>query len=341
MQLFKCDEQDKQNYNEFVSTQTSGSFLQAWQWGELQRQYSNKDIRRFVVKNGDDIILAAQVITMPLFSSANYLYLPYGPVIKDGQNDNVVNFFITEIKKLFPHSLFIRIEPKFKLNQVIGKKSINIQPARTLVIDLKPSDTEILEAMHPKTRYNIKVAQKHNVEIQKEMAGTSEHKNFYTQAIDLILETAKRQGYHTHPFGYYNTIVNFFGPHRQATDVTVSIYSAIYAGMIVATGLMVDFGKTRTYLFGGSSNEHRNTMAPYLLHYTAMIDAKKLGLTGYDFDGLETSVGKEAGFARFKLGFGGEVLEYSGAYDIISKPSTYFLYRMLRKVNRFINQMKY
>lgn len=341
MQLYKCTEQDERDYNDFVSKQTSGSFLQAWQWGELQCEYSNKDIRRFVVKNEGDIILAAQIISVPLFSATNYLYLPYGPVIKDGQSAEVLDFFIAEIRKLFSHSLFIRIEPKFKLNQPLGNKSINIQPARTLIIDLKPTEEEILQNMHPKTRYNIKVAQKHSVEIQKEVAGTSEHKEFYTQAINLILETAKRQGYHTHPFTYYDTIVNFFGSPIQKEDITVSIYSAMYAGTIIATGMMVDFGKTRTYLFGGSSNEHRNTMAPYLLHYTAMVDAKHNGLTGYDFDGLETSTGKEAGFARFKLGFGGYVVEYSGAYDIINKPSTYFLYKILRKVNRFINQMKY
>ncbi|MCC7356470.1 MAG: peptidoglycan bridge formation glycyltransferase FemA/FemB family protein [Candidatus Doudnabacteria bacterium] len=341
MQLYKCTEQDERDYNEFVSKQTSGSFLQAWQWGELQREYSNKDIRRFVVKNEDDIILAAQVISMPLFGTANYLYLPYGPVKKDDVGEEVLNFFIDEIKTLFPRSLFIRIEPKFKLTQPQGKKSINIQPARTLIIDLKPTAEEILQTMHPKTRYNIKVAQRHNVEIQKETAGVGDHKEFYSRAINLILETAKRQGYHTHPFTYYDTIVNFFKPHQDTAEVTVSVYSAMYAGSIVATGMMVDFGSTRTYLFGGSSNEHRNTMAPYLLHYTAMLDAKRRGLSGYDFDGLETSVGKEAGFARFKQGFGGYVIEYAGAYDIINNHSAYLMYRVLRKINRFINQMKY
>ncbi len=341
MQVFECAEQDQRDFNEFVAQQQSGSFLQAWQWGELQREYSDKNIRRFFVKNSDEIILAAQIITMPLFRGAYYIYLPYGPVIKDGQNEEVLIFFISQLRKIFTRSLFIRIEPKFRFKNAIGKKSTNIQPARTLIIDLKPDEEELLQAMHPKTRYNIKVALKHGVEIQNEVVGIEAHKNFYAQAISLILDTAKRQGYHTHPFAYYDTIINFFGLHKRTGDVTVSVYSAMYGGTIIATGMMVDFGKTRTYLFGGSSNEHRNTMAPYLLHYTAMADAKKIGLTDYDFDGLETSTGKEAGFARFKLGFGGSAVEYSGAYDIINMGFAYFMYKVVRKLNRFINQMKY
>ena len=110
---------------------------------------------------------------------------------------------------------------------------------------------------------------------------------------------------------------------------------------------MVDFGQTRTYLFGGSSSEHKNVMAPYLLHFQALRDAQSQGLKFYDFWGIETAGGDSPGFARFKLGFAprsssesaipqlgsafasGQV-EYGGAYDLVLRRFWYKAYSLLR-----------
>jgi lipid II:glycine glycyltransferase (peptidoglycan interpeptide bridge formation enzyme) len=110
-----------------------------------------------------------------------------------------------------------------------------------------------------------------------------------------------------------------------------------------AAAVMVDFGRVRTYLFGGSSDRHREAMAPHLLHFTAILEAKAKGLQGYDFWGLETASGKTAGFVRFKQGFapqagpessGGGVKEYAGAYDFACQPLSYRAYQGLRLINR-------
>ncbi len=77
-------------------------------------------------------------------------------------------------------------------------------------------------------------------------------------------------------------------------------------------------------------------MAPYLLHWQAMSDAKQLGLEFYDFWGVETSGGATPGFARFKLGFGGQTVSYSRAYDIIQNKPLYYIYNFLRNINRLV-----
>ena len=75
-------------------------------------------------------------------------------------------------------------------------------------------------------------------------------------------------------------------------------------------------------------------MAPYLLHWQAILDAKNQGLVFYDFWGIETSSGEIPGFVRFKLGFGGEQKEYGGAYDIINHNVGYKIYQLGRKINK-------
>ncbi len=343
MNFVELGEQDSRKFNEFVCKQSTGSFLQAWEWGVLQHEYSRKNVFRFVVEENGTVLLAAQVILSPLFAGQYYAYIPYGPVVKDEDDKIVLQFFLDKLKQRFHKAVCIRVEPKYipPAETDLGKKTINIQPGKTCVVNLAVNDDALLAAMHPKTRYNIKVAQKHSVNIQSEFVIQNGHGLYYKEAIDLILATAKRQGYYTHPFAYYEKIVNFFAINKRSSDIKVAIYKAVYKRALIATAIIVDFGNTRTYLFGGSSVDHRNVMAPHLLHYQAMIDAKNAGLSKYDFDGIETSVGKEAGFARFKLGFGGHIVTYCGAHDLVLHTNRYRLYILLRWLNRFMKKMKY
>lgn len=342
MDFIELKENDHRKYNDFVASQNTGSFLQAWEWGEMQRSYnSSREVFRFGIEGPEGLVAAGQVIKMPLFSGRYYVYLPYGPTLKETDDERTIDAFIQGLKKYFPGCVFIRIEPKFKpIYDLPGEKTINIQPGRTLVIDLRKSSGEILAGMHPKTRYNIRIAEKHGVRIDKQFVVQNGHGLYFKEAIDLILDTAKRQGYVTHPASYYEKMINFFSLHNPNSSVAVSVYKALYQEKLLATAIMIDFDGVRTYLFGGSSNAHRNVMAPYLLHYQAMLDASEQSRRWYDFDGLEQSKGKEAGFARFKLGFGGEILEYSGAYDIVNQRTWYTAYKALRKGNRLLKQFK-
>ena len=80
-------------------------------------------------------------------------------------------------------------------------------------------------------------------------------------------------------------------------------------------------------------------MAPHVLHWQAILDAKQAGQALYDFWGIETSAGNTPGFARFKLGFGGKVLEYGGAVDIVNRKAEYWIYKLLRAANLAIRKI--
>ena len=92
-------------------------------------------------------------------------------------------------------------------------------------------------------------------------------------------------------------------------------------------GLIVHrFGKEATYLYGASSDEHRNVMAPQLLQWEAMQWAKARGATRYDLFGIANSDDEDdplAGVTRFKAGYGGRVVHYGGAFDRVYHPLPY------------------
>ncbi len=338
-------------FSNFVATNSGGSFLQSWEWGDWQVRLGRTVFRFKILDNSGLQIASVQLVKMLLPLGQFYLYSPYGPVWANNFKFQISNFqtILNELISKFPNAVFIRIEPKgldlVTSNLSLVTKSNNIQPGKTLVIDLTKTEEQLLSEMHHKTRYNIKVAQKHGVEIQDEFTITNGHGLFFDEALKLISETANRQGFKTFTPEYYKKMVDFFTLHHRE-EIKLHIYKAIFSAnggsssgghnTILATAFMLDFGNTRTFLFGGSGENNKNVMAPYLLHWKAIQDAKTVGLTNYDFWGIETSSGETPGFVRFKLGFGGREVIYGGAYDVVVNAFIYKLYQLVRKINKII-----
>lgn len=323
MQIIKVKENEFSEYDNFVATHPGGSFLQSREWGNFQKS-TGAEIFKYIFKQDGKTVGTAQIFLKNIAGiNQKYVYCPYGPLTASGTED--INPFIEQLKIDFPNIIFIRIEAKhdFKL---IGVETIRIQPHETIINDLSKSTEEVLAMMHPKTRYNIKLAEKHGVVVDVVNPNSDE----VSKCIQLFEETSQRQQFKNFPESYYRTMI------KQLGSSFVKLYQAKYNDQILATALMVDFAGTRTYLYGGSTNQNRNVMAPYALHWKAIQDAKQNGLNFYDWWGLRTSDGKISGFTEFKLKFGGQEINYPAAIDIINKPAWYNVYKVLRKINRFI-----
>jgi lipid II:glycine glycyltransferase (peptidoglycan interpeptide bridge formation enzyme) len=345
MDLVELSEFDKDHYNRFVAQQPSGSFLQSWEWGMWQKKLGREPYR-FLLEDGNRIVASLQVIKSPLPMGKYYLYLPYGPVVEKNFKFQISNFkyLLQELQQKFPGAVFIRIETKDRIEGLlsIAKKTTNIQPGKTLIIDLSKSEEQLLAEMHQKTRYNIKLAQRHGVQVVSEPLVVPGHGLYVKEALDLITQTADRQDFQTFPRAYYEQFLDYFALQNSGGDVKIYLYKALLDRELLTAAIMVDFGNTRTYLFGGSAAHHREAMAPHLLHFTAMLDAKRSGLNFYDFWGVETASGDQPGFVRFKMGFApqGSTIEYPGAYDIAHRKPLYHAYKTLRRVNRTWLYMK-
>lgn len=331
MSITRISENDRTKYNTFV-TEHNGSFLQSFEWGEWQKT-QGRTVHRFLMTDDNHTIGAAQFIIQhtPL---GNYAYCPYGPVV-DSNASNIeqgLESLLNEIKKAAPDILCIRLEPtqQLLLNTFNPRKAEHIQPDHTLALNIGRNTDELLSSFHPKTRYNIKVAQKHDVEIKTYTEPEKE-------VIDLIMETSGRQGYRNHPRGYIEGLWKFFS--ENPGNVNITGYLAKINGQAAASGIMVDFGNTRMYLFGGSNYELRSFMAPYLMHWQAILDAREKNMNTYDFGAAETASGGSGGFMRFKLGFNPERLQFGGTFDIVSRPFWYTVYSISRKINRFVKHV--
>lgn len=335
------------NYAEYnpLLVAENAPFTQAWFYGEWQEIMGRK-VRRFEVKKNSEIIGFFQVIKYPLLFSQNFLYIPHGPVLTHNTQHITYN---KEFSKRFyeklleigkeENSVFVRFDSFPKIEENLSKyfkrvppyayHSSYFQPKFEWFVDLTKTGEEILSGIHPKNRYNIRLAEKRGVEI--EIIG-QDFKKYFDDFYRLLRETAKRDNFNLHPKNYYQNIFEIL------TTNNAFLVLAKLNNKILTINLILLFGETAYFVFGGSSDEYKNLMAPHLSHWQGIIEAKNRGCKFYNFGGVGPSTSLKVnnydqfeGISRFKKRFGGELLEYSDSYDLILKRLWYFLYN-LRKI---------
>ena len=310
---------DQKSWDIFITSHGS-QFLQSWVWGNFQRTIKRK-IWYLAIKDNQQIIGLALVIKQALPFGKNYLYSPRGPIFIS-KHQQAQELFFKKIKELAQQekAVFFRFEP-FDAKQLIlnAKRVDDLQPSQTTILDLAQSEESLLVKMHPKTRYNIRLAQKHGVQVYE-----SKKNSDFEIFLKLIHQTAQRAKFNPHPDDYYRQLL-------KQTQFS-KLFLARYKNKVLAAQIIIYFGSTVTYVHGASSREYSLAMASYLLHWEVIKQASQQGFKFYDFWGLNKK--KWPGFTRFKIGFGGQPVVYPGTFDLPFSNFWYFLYK-LGKLMRF------
>ena len=349
-------------YNDFVLKHPDGTIHQLWEWGEFQVQSGTREkFWVIVLKNANGHIVASSlVVKQKLPFGKSWLYSPRGPLLDDTKPEETEGAVGAE--KIFDEiaalakkedAVFFRFDPGIEQGSDRAGKAESLfgmlksrpshahyQPESTLFVDLKPSPEDILKQMKPKGRYNIKIAQKHGVAIRISDGNSTDVKAFY----GLLSQTTERDRFSGHPQQYYKKMLDILGSEKA------KLYLAEYAEtgddsknrkspQILAAAIVTWFGDTATYYFGASSNENRNVMAPYLLHWQALLGAKSSGFHTYDFFGIAPENSPKhpwASVTEFKLKFGGKRVKYIDAQEIVYRPFWYGLVMIAKKIKSFL-----
>lgn len=323
---------DKKQLNDFVGGEQQAQFLQSWQWGEFQKEVSGI-IWRLGVEAGGKLAASAKLVKKRLPMGRSYFYCGRGPVIVESEKlkvESILNFLFEEIERIAKQEgvMFLRFEPAFKIQNPArptgGLKfkiiqTLDVQPSKTLILDLTKPEDELLKNMRQKTRYNIRLAEKKGVKIVA--AGANRFEEFW----QLLTSTGDRDDFNPHGRSYYQAML-------KMDSSFIKLFFAEYQSQPLAGNLAVFFGDTATYIHGGSADEKRELMTPYALQWQTIKLAKQLGYKYYDFHGIDEV--KWPGVTRFKMGFGGQVINYPGTFDLIYDNGWYNIYKMVRKARR-------
>ena len=285
------------------------SFLQTHDWLSFQKSLGRRVWRL------DDGYISTTIVRHDVRLGKNYLYIPHGPVLElEAGTREHVRHFARLIRGLARDegSIFVKYEPLHDAVVEVLKRngmdlrhsSKSLQPGKTVLMDLAKSEDELLSAMHHKTRYNIGVARRKGV-IINELPDADAF-------LSLLEETTEREGFRSHPPEYYRSLLSFFA--RSGGDIKTRLFGALYEGAPVAAAIVLEHDGVAYYLHGASARRYRNAMAPHLLHWELLMRYRGAGFKYYDFWGIDAE--RYPGVSRFKLSWGGRVVEYPGSFDM-------------------------
>jgi len=334
-------------WNDFLVRYPDAHLLQTASWGELKAEFG-WDVSRVSV--GD---VGAQVLFRPLPLGFTLAYIPKGPVggsldVRQPQGGPRSDCTQNSWADLWPaidslcrsrKSVFLKVEPdlwEFAGTEALdsSKKQTprgfrlgphNVQPKRTLVVDISGDEERVLNQMKQKTRYNIRLALRKGVVVRT----SSDLDTFHR----LMTETGSRDAFGVHRQDYYRRAYELFHPRGEC-----ELLLAEFKGEPLAALMVFLHGSRAWYFYGASANQHRERMPTYILQWEAMRWAREQGCTQYDLWGvpdadentLEANFTKRShglwGVYRFKRGFGGQLFRAAGPWDRIYLPLPYAFY---------------
>jgi len=280
-------------------------------------------------------LLGLMVLRRPLQLGFDFLYIPE-VTIEEGESIPAMAARAQSAlnRAKTPRTVFGRAEFLIPYSDKEHKRLVHagyvkaadeVQPEFRQVLDLQPSLVDIKTHMKPKGRYNTGLAEKKGVTV------TFDHSDEAIKAfIQLSHATAARKGFAGRSDAYLTDLISWLGHHKMG-----GLAVARFEGHILAAAVVSFYSKRGSYLYGVSADQHREVMAPYLLHFRLIEEAKRRGCTQYDLIGVAPpdapSSHSWAGISRFKREFGGETIQYLGSYDRVYRPSVYALYRVARR----------
>ena len=341
---------EKEKWNNIIRQFTPTSLLQTWEWGDIKSRYGwqveHKTWETAQGKTAAAALILKREQTIPLLGiKLMILYVPKGPLVdwKSGMHERVLEDLKDYARKA--GAAFIKIDPELvtargvdtkdgyqpqpeardiihgmeKAGWIISKQQIQFK--NTFLIRLDKSEDELLADMKQKTRYNIRLSKKKGVSVRE--AGLDELELVY----EMYAETSHRDGFIIRPKDYYIDLWSSFISAGMATSLLAEVEREVVAGL-----MLFHFGDRSWYIYGMSTNKHREKMPNYLLQWEAIRLSKAKGCEVYDLWGAPDVFDESDrmwGVYKFKEGLGGKVIQTMGALDY---PVSGIKYKIIQEV---------
>ena len=310
------------------------NFLQSAGWGKVY-EIDGEKVFYFGLYDNEDLIGSAVVI-LKKAKRGSYLEIPGGPLLDWDRDKRAVKAFMSEIRKVAEEEkcVFVRMRPNIpddydnqKIVQELGlvPSPMHLHAEHTVMLNLRLSEEDLLKDMRRQTRYEVRRAQKLGIEVTFDTS-----KYAFTDFYNLQLETAK-------PQGFIPSSRQFIEAQHEAFEGAARIYTASLNGKPLAKGLIIMQSPEAIYHEAASTEEGRKYPGAYALQWQVIRDAKDLGMKRYNLFGIappNSPQHRYAGVTTFKTGFGGELVTYLPAQDLVIRPFRYKFVHMLEEARK-------
>jgi lipid II:glycine glycyltransferase (peptidoglycan interpeptide bridge formation enzyme) len=346
---------DAKNWNSHIASLANPHLLQTMEWGKVKEEFGWGLHNKLWYSEDGEVVAAALILERDLslggISRVRMMYVPKGPLLKSWEDKALRQRVLSDLKSiaLERRAFFIKIDPDVRVGcgvpdtpgaVVLQEGEVveedlrikgwmysggQVQFRNTIIIDLTPPEDELLVRMKQKTRYNVRLSSRRGVTVR--VGSLDDLDILYT----MYANTSIRDGFVIRERNYYRTVWELFYNAGMLKPLVAEVNQEPVAGL-----LLFIFKRQAWYLYGMSTDVHREKMPNYLLQWEAMRIAKKEGCSQYDLWGAPESFEENDplwGVYKFKRGLGGIVVRHLGAWDLPVRPWMYHLYdRVLPKV---------
>lgn len=307
----------------FVRGHALGSLWQSPEWKSYQEALG-RETRVYGAFAGHDMAAGALVVIDRTTGNLATWDIPRGPVGSPEAAQALVERILSDARA--GNALVLRFSPLLPspFGEAFAPSGRHIQPDATRVLDLALDDDALLAQMKPKGRYNVRLAQRHDIEVRENGDVAAFH--------GLMKRTGARDRFGIHPESHYRAFLErlpgaflllAYHPRTSETDPV--------SGLLGAT-----WGATGIYYYGASDERHRALMAPYVLQWAAMQKCRALSCTSYDLLGVAPPDAGDghpwAGITSFKEKFGGELVAYPPERQAVLRPMAWKLLQLKRRI---------
>ena len=322
-------------------------------WDKIKKEFKEANFLQSPEYGKTNEILGAKVVTddfdgqgwaLMIVRDAKrgrYLEIPCGPLI-DWGDTKLVKRVGERIKKIAEKEecVFVRMRPQLtategnieKLEKLgLIEAPMHLAAEHTVMIDLGHSEEELLARMRRQTRYEVRRANKLGIKVEK-----SNSEEIFREFQAVQAETARRQG-------FIPPDLKTLLAERKAFGKNAQIYVAkTETNEPIAYGLIIKDGREGDYYEAASTDLNRTMPGAYALLWQAMRDLKKEGYERFNLWGIAPPGQpnhRYAGVTTFKTGFGGEVVEYVPAHDMVISKLRYlknFVVEIARRKKRHL-----
>ena len=322
-------------WDKIIELHHEANFLQSPDYGKMNELLGARVITENFDGEGHGLMVVRDA------KRGRYLEIPCGPLI-DWGNHASAKSTIDRIAKIARQEkcVFVRIRPQLIasdqniaiLKELGLKKSpMHLAAEHTVIIDLKASEDKLLANMRRQTRYEVRRADKLGITVTRDNS-----EDVFREFHGVQVATAKRQG-------FVPPDLKTLLAEREAFNDHIWIYVARTSkdspenGAPIAYGLVIADGHEGDYYEAASTELNRKLPGAYALLWRAMRDLKEAGYERFNLWGIAPAGQpnhRYAGVTTFKTGFGGEIIEYVPAHDLVISRLGYLKYLVVEKIRK-------
>jgi lipid II:glycine glycyltransferase (peptidoglycan interpeptide bridge formation enzyme) len=317
------------------------TIYQTWSYGVVR--WGQDNLSHVVIKRNNEVIAAAQlrILKIPLFN-AGIAYLSWGPMWRRHGFKVELNIFEKVIKVLkeeyaVKRGLFLRIQPNVleeNSAEIVSvlykegfKKNLEIQPYRTLMLDLSPGMNEIRKALDQKWRNQLNRAEKNNLKI---IVGNSDE--LYRIFLDIQKEMHDRKKYV--PGVDYGEFREMQKDLPEVLKMIIIICEYSEKGLTATIGSKI--GDTGVYLLGATGDEGMKMKGAYISQWRLIEIMKESGCQWYDLGGIDPE--NNPGVYHFKSGLSQKEVRHIGQFEISKSKISSLLVRGVESARKSLRR---